>query len=106
VTRYPYFFGTLLAFVASAFLSYALARHHSHAQALVQKTAAEPQTVNREHKGDYQPTRFKRYYDAPPDPHTFNGRLAVTPEMFTDKDCNPEYYCPWGSPHRLPWWMQ
>ena len=96
--KYPYFFGTLLAFTASAFLSYALARHHSHAQRL-QK--AEPQAestkspvVNREHKGNRL------------DVNTFDGRLAVTPEMFTDRDCNPEYYCPWGSPHRLPWWMQ
>ena len=92
MTRYPYFYGTLLAFTASAFLSYALARHHSHAQALVQKQ--EPQTVDRTHKGDRL------------DVHTFEGRNAVTPGMFTDKDCNPEYYCPWGSPHRLPWWMQ
>jgi len=95
MTRYPYFFGTLLAFVASAFLSYALARHHSHAQSVHQAPAPQPQTVDRTKKSDRLPYA-----------ETFEGRLAVTPEMFTDKDCNPEYYCPWGSPHRLPWWMQ
>jgi hypothetical protein len=42
----------------------------------------------------------------PPDPHTFEGRLAITPGMFKPEDCNPAVVCPWGGQQRMPWWMQ
>jgi hypothetical protein len=85
-TSYAVVIGLMLS--AGFFAAYGMRRHHAEAQ--------PSQVVDRTLKGDV----------VVPDPHTFDGRLAITPGMFQPQDCNPAVVCPWGGRQRLPWWMQ
>jgi hypothetical protein len=85
-----------ICFTAGLLAAYGMHRH----------VVQQAQQVDRTFKGQRMALPYLRDYVLPPDPHTFAGRLAITPGMFRPEDCNPEVVCPWGGQQRLPWWMQ